>query len=111
MTVLDSSEKVLMSRGLAEDRGDWVSPVPDSTMFCWKGEAEDTSDISTLTQTLCLSPTHTHTYTHKQSDTCKHRERTIQVHTKTWGTWIISVGLTAVYYFMKTRENSPSNQN
>ena len=32
-TVLDSSEKVLMSRGLAEDGGTWGSPALDSTGF------------------------------------------------------------------------------
>lgn len=43
MTVLDSSEKVLMSRGLAEDWGDWWPPALDSTRFFWKGETPKTS--------------------------------------------------------------------
>ena len=45
-TELDSSEKVLMSSGLAEDRGDWEPPASDSPAFLWKGEARDTDDIT-----------------------------------------------------------------
>lgn len=60
MTVLDSSEKVLMSRGLAEDRGDWGPPALDSTGFFWKDEVRDTNDTTMLTNTLILNKdTHT----------------------------------------------------
>lgn len=36
-TVLDSSEKVLMSRGLAEDWEDWPPLAPERAGFFWKG--------------------------------------------------------------------------
>ena len=51
-TVLDSSEKVLMSRGLAEDWADWGTPALESTGFFWKCEGRDTNDTVTLTNTL-----------------------------------------------------------
>ena len=62
---MDSSEKVLMSSGWAEDLG---PPAPDSPACLWKGEARDTDDITAAghhtAYVFKLAHTHTHTHTH-----------------------------------------------
>lgn len=71
-----------MSRGLAEDWGDWWPP----TLDFWKGEARDTTDITrpdkhTLTLSLSLAsvfllfPLHTDVHTRKKKPIHKYSRK------------------------------------